>query len=682
MATSGSGGRSRIAAVHLFGLPLECAFPLAASLTEPVEPPWAALEARLAAVRGEAHGQRVLAAVTRAARARGVSPGMTESEALARVPELKLADREPSFELARLSSAAERLFAFGPTVELAPPAFLYVEIGRSRRALARRVGEGEEAIARAIAQAMAEAGHQASVAVASDADTARTLAQQLSARLTSVEPAPRARARARHPRSVAADSARRATSETSPSPGRVARVAAPRPAQERAAAGGGEVWVVPAGEESRAARSLPLEALGWTELAADPRGELRARLRAAIGALRTLGVHDVGALARLAPAQLTARFADAGALLSRRARAQAARPLRPFTPPDRLLEELELERAIDDLEPVLFLLRRLFGALEARLDARQLAIGTLRIAFLLEPGLGTPIDVDACKSGLTQRRETLEFSFARPTRNAAIFLAVARERLQGALPGAVRAVWVEALAPAADRGSQLELFSAHARRLEAAGELLERLRAALGEQALFSPALVDTHRPEQAWRTVAFDVERALAEPPPPRPERPAAEAPRAAVRADGPSRVALPAIDAALEVTAVREGPRGVPSSEPPAQAWPRPVKRPTLEEASAPLPPRPLELFETPEPATLMRGVRTEDGRARDEPEGEGVLLWRGQRHRVLRLLGPERLEAEWWTSSPVARDYLTAELADGRRLWMFRVPSGALSIHGVFD
>jgi hypothetical protein len=83
-------------------------------------------------------------------------------------------------------------------------------------------------------------------------------------------------------------------------------------------------------------------------------------------------------------------------------------------------------------------------------------------------------------------------------------------------------------------------------------------------------------------------------------------------------------------------------------------------------PLPQRPLELFETPEPATLAMGM----------------LIWRGARHAITNLSGCERLECEWWTPSPIARDYLIADLEDGRRLWIFIAPDGDAFVHGVFD
>ena len=52
------------------------------------------------------------------------------------------------------------------------------------------------------------------------------------------------------------------------------------------------------------------------------------------------------------------------------------------------------------------------------------------------------------------------------------------------------------------------------------------------------------------------------------------------------------------------------------------------------------------------------------------------------VVRLGATERLEAEWWTAKPLARDYWVAEIADGRRLWLYAESTGGVFVHGIFD
>jgi len=77
-------------------------------------------------------------------------------------------------------------------------------------------------------------------------------------------------------------------------------------------------------------------------------------------------------------------------------------------------------------------------------------------------------------------------------------------------------------------------------------------------------------------------------------------------------------------------------------------------------------------PERATVLRATGVD----------EGVLVWRGQRHHLVDIGGREKLEAEWWSASPVEREYVVAESADGRRFWLFFTPEGEARVHGVFD
>jgi protein ImuB len=58
-------------------------------------------------------------------------------------------------------------------------------------------------------------------------------------------------------------------------------------------------------------------------------------------------------------------------------------------------------------------------------------------------------------------------------------------------------------------------------------------------------------------------------------------------------------------------------------------------------------------------------------------------GARHQVTNASGPTRLEAEWWTDEPLARDYYEVVTEAGGRYWMYRDrKSGGFYLHGVFD
>ncbi len=82
----------------------------------------------------------------------------------------------------------------------------------------------------------------------------------------------------------------------------------------------------------------------------------------------------------------------------------------------------------------------------------------------------------------------------------------------------------------------------------------------------------------------------------------------------------------------------------------------------------PRPLRLFDPPEPVEVMAEV----------PDGPPLnLRWRRRPVRIVAAHGPERVAPEWWTPQALAasetpaqtRDYWHIEDATGRRLWLYR-------------
>jgi protein ImuB len=81
----------------------------------------------------------------------------------------------------------------------------------------------------------------------------------------------------------------------------------------------------------------------------------------------------------------------------------------------------------------------------------------------------------------------------------------------------------------------------------------------------------------------------------------------------------------------------------------------------------PRPILLFEPPEPVTTVASL----------PDGPPAhFTWRRARRRVVKAQGPERLGAEWWRPAPGlanrparTRDYYRVEDDQGRRYWLFR-------------
>jgi len=98
---------------------------------------------------------------------------------------------------------------------------------------------------------------------------------------------------------------------------------------------------------------------------------------------------------------------------------------------------------------------------------------------------------------------------------------------------------------------------------------------------------------------------------------------------------------------------------------------------------PPRPVRLFQPPEPVEASWLIP-------DNPPIQ--FAWRRRLHRVLRADGPERIAEEWWTEdAPITadaiRDYYRVEDEEGRRFWLFRAglaasdPPPRWFVHGLF-
>lgn len=600
---------SRFVAVHFRALPLETVFSDAPPSSEGVS----GCGQGPCAIRDFERGRAVLVSVSEAAIRAGVRSGLTEAEGRATCAGLVVRDREPALELSRLERAAELLFAYGPNVEVCPPSILYVEVVRTR-AKARTTADELELLEQVVA-GFAAVGHQVSAAMADDPSTARSFAEHL---------------------------AQTKGKETS--------------------------VVVPRNRARRALGDLPVQALAWTDRRIDPDNKRRIRLLGVCEALMSLGIRTVAGLHRLPGAELGARFGDAGACIAARARGEDRRPLQRYIPPQMLEESFELEAVTEDLEPVLFVIKRLLHRLEARLFARQLAVAMLTLDFVIEPGIERTVMIDEVRCRSSKRRERVEVRFARPTRSANTLFSVVREKLDGSLPGGVWAVRLIAERSESDRGVQLDLFSRRAKKIESLAELVGRLSAALGETAVFSPRIVDTHRPETAWSMEPFSVEAALK---PVQSARRMSRVPFRPVMADdhkGEHR-SLPEVDARLSVIGDDGEAEGRPNEERnEASDWPKPQPRRPEDEPLPPLPPRPLELFEAPEPATFL--------------EARELLSWRGRRIQVRSTSGREHLRTEWWERDRLERDYLVVETEDGRSLWLYVNPDGSAYVHGVFD
>ncbi len=549
-------------------------------------------------VRAWVRGRWILVAADRAASEAGIRVGMTESEARARCPDLDVRDQRRERERERLEAAAETMLLFSSEVEVQPPNIIAMELSASRASLATTLGANDEpSIAVAIRQRLAERGHEAAIAIADDVETAQTLVRSCATK----------------------------------TPASVEHVVRP-------------------GESRRALAPLPLMALAWTDRRRDPDQREETKLVEAVRIAHTLGWKTVRDMLLLFERALPARFEAAGRTLLRRARAEVRRPLEAYVPPPEIRESFDLEQGTDELEPLLFVVRRLLSGLCARLQARHAATAEVKLVLDYEPDHERTVDAGVLRPRSSRRRKPFSFSFARPTRDPKLIFEIMREQL--AVIGFVRSLVLEATAVTSDPGLQLDLFHRAPKKIEEAAGLISRLQARLGPDAVGAAELVDTHRPENAWRLVPFDFERALAEP---RVEKRSPAGPQL-VRLPWSEPVelsSLPDVDERLSVTGCAAPVTENVSSS--VRAWPKPIPRKAEDEPPPPLPPRPSRLAENPEPLRSKHG---------------------------LTLTTFERLEGEWWCAEPLQRDYRVGVDERGRRLWVFEAERGRTYVHGWFD
>jgi protein ImuB len=192
--------------------------------------------------------------------------------------------------------------------------------------------------------------------------------------------------------------------------------------------------------------------------------------------LLVFGLTRLGEFAALSRSAVVARFGEQGGLLHDLVRGLDGRPLRPRRPVERLRAEAELEPAVEDLEPLRFMLRALCGALCEQLAAR--GAGAMRATLELELEraepfrLEQPLPEPAAAPDLLERLLFARLSTAPP--RAAVNRIVLE--LHGAAPAA---------------GQQLGLFAPQLARAARLDWQLATLAIRFGEQRLLRARIVD-----------------------------------------------------------------------------------------------------------------------------------------------------------------------------------------------
>jgi len=206
------------------------------------------------------------------------------------------------------------------------------------------------------------------------------------------------------------------------------------------------ITLIPAGEERRRLGPLPVGVL--------------TTATETLEILERWGVATLQALAALPVLQLSERLGQEGVRLSELARSVRKRSLALAQASSTFAEEMELDDAVEELEPLSFLLGRLLDQLCARLEARALAVRAVRVRFELQPSFEK--DFQTLKEDLRTRPAATIFekvlTLPVPMRNPKTLLKLLRLQLQGNPPAApIQKIYMSADA-AAPRVMQNGLF--------------------------------------------------------------------------------------------------------------------------------------------------------------------------------------------------------------------------------
>ncbi|MGZ3407430.1 MAG: hypothetical protein ACXVAN_13370, partial [Polyangia bacterium] len=242
----------------------------------------------------------------------------------------------------------------------------------------------------------------------------------------------------------------------------------------RVAAHAGEVTVVAPGRAPPFLAPLPLELL-------EPSPDTLATLR-------RWGVRTIGELEALPAGGVAVRRGAEGALLARVARGQADTPLAPVAEPLVFEEGIDFDWPVENVEPLLFVLRRLIENLTARLGCRALASGDLGLTMKLSP----------------RGRDVRTVPVAAPTRDVGTLLSLVRLALETAPPAnAVEGIVVRT-SPARTRAAQLSFFEPAGPSPDKLASTIARLQALVGETRVGAPVVLDRHLPD-AFTMQRFD---------------------------------------------------------------------------------------------------------------------------------------------------------------------------------
>jgi protein ImuB len=192
------------------------------------------------------------------------------------------------------------------------------------------------------------------------------------------------------------------------------------------------------------------------------------------------GVHTLGALTDLPRADITLRLGAAGAALWARAAGETTRPLHPVSPPREFSGAFAFEDAVETLEPLLFILRRLIDRLTLELTAAGFVAEELSLALTLAD----------------ESTHTRTFRLPEPSAAPDLLFRALHTHLESLhTPSPIAALHLH-VTPVRPLVRQHGLFDSTLRDPHGFSESLARAVAVVGSGRVGTPQRADTHRPD------------------------------------------------------------------------------------------------------------------------------------------------------------------------------------------
>jgi len=245
------------------------------------------------------------------------------------------------------------------------------------------------------------------------------------------------------------------------------------------------ITLIPTGQESQYLSGLPVSVLS-------PSAEMAETLN-------RWGVRTCADFANLPILQLSERLGQEGVRLHALARGESSRALVIAEAEDFFEEEMELDDAVEELDPLSFLLGRLLDQLCARLAARSLAAAAIRVRFELQPSFENAVNIrkEIFREKNPPGWYEKELQLPLPTRDSKMLLKLLRLRLQLNPPNAAIQKIAITAHSARPRATQGGLFRPNFPDPEKLELTVARISHVVGETNVGSPLLMDTHRPAE-----------------------------------------------------------------------------------------------------------------------------------------------------------------------------------------